>query len=207
MKQNNKISSGKSNCPNNCFSEIVESSLDRFVAQCWDWNDPPRFGSLVETCNKKINIIGCVTNIETKSMDPTRYPFPYKKTEEELLAEQPQIFEFLKTNFEVQVLGYQESKIFYMRPPYPAKIHSFVCKLSQEKTCQFFSNIDFIYTLFSAKSETNLDELVLAIFSQLKSEPKILENILGQFYKSFHFLTGNDYKRAKMFFRRMQDMV
>ena len=239
MKQNNKTSLSNTNCPEdfssnpnkhkNCFAEIVESSLDKFIAQCWDYNDPPRFGSLVETYNKKINIIGCVTNIETKSMDPTRYPFPYKKTEEELLSEQPQIFEFLKTNFEVKVLGYSQSSpkgfhprqdyagqaegqattntFFYLTPPYPAKIHSFVCKLSQEKTCKFFSNIDLIYTLFISKTEINLDELILAIFSQLKSEPRLLENLLSSFYKSSHYLMTNDYKRAKLFFRRIETML
>ena len=44
-------------------------------------------------------VCGIVHQVQTGSMDPVRYPFAYQKTEAELRAEQPQIFEFLKTTF------------------------------------------------------------------------------------------------------------
>ena len=82
------------------FAEVIEGSLDFFCAQCWVWDAFPRFGSLVQAKSNEFVILGCVVTIRTGSMDPMRYPFPYQKTEKELRAEQPQIFEFLKTTFQ-----------------------------------------------------------------------------------------------------------
>ena len=89
------------------FAEIIESSLQTFLGQCWAWNKMPQFGSLVVVENGLKPIFGVVYQIQTGSMDPVRYPFPYQKTHEELLAQQPQIFEFLKTTFSCLSLGYQ----------------------------------------------------------------------------------------------------
>ena len=96
----NKISK-----PKEPFAEVIESFLDSYLAQCWQWDDVPDFGSLVFTRRDKNTIFGIVTQIQTGSSDPIHYPFPYKKTEEELMAEQPQIFECLKTTFRVQIVG------------------------------------------------------------------------------------------------------
>src|SRR5689334_4954716 len=90
------------------FAEVIESSIDTALVQSWQWDVFPRFGSLVEILHKEYSILGLVTGITTGSMDPVRYPFPYQKTEDELMAEQPQIFEFLKTTFKIQVVGYTQ---------------------------------------------------------------------------------------------------
>ena len=79
------------------FSEVIDSSLHGFTAQSWQWDDFPAFGQLVTVQSGTRTLFGIVYQVHTGSMDPVRYPFPYQKTEAELLAEQPQIFEFLKT--------------------------------------------------------------------------------------------------------------
>ena len=122
------------------FAEIIESHLDHFTAQTWDAEISPTFGSLVETKDRTKSIYGIVTSIETASMDPMHYPFTYKKTEEELKREQPQIYQFLKTTFNVQVVGFSKpgtttetknnSTIRYQMISVPPKIHSFVKKSS-----------------------------------------------------------------------------
>ena len=86
---NNKASS-------KAFAEVIESSLGVFTAQCWQWDYFPEFGSLVQVKSGGDRILGVVIQVQTGSMDPMRYPFPYQKTEDELRKEQPQIFEFLK---------------------------------------------------------------------------------------------------------------
>ena len=68
------------------FAEIMESSLQTFVGQCWEWDKTPQFGSLSNYPEPKRTIFALVYQIQTGSMDPVRYPFPYKKTYEELLA-------------------------------------------------------------------------------------------------------------------------
>src|SRR5690349_14278413 len=96
------------------FAEVIESSLHGFLAQTWQWDNFPAFGSLVTVTSNKRTHLAIVHQIKTGSMDPIRYPFPYQKTEEELLAEQPQIFEFLKTAFSCLTIGYQEKgKLYY----------------------------------------------------------------------------------------------
>src|SRR5262245_17591697 len=81
------------------FAEVIQSSLESFTAQCWDWNYFPHFGSLVQTESPTHIIFGTVIQVHTGSMDEARSPFPYQKTEDQLRVEQPQIFEFLKTTF------------------------------------------------------------------------------------------------------------
>lgn len=109
------------------FAEVIESSLHSFTAQSWQWNTFPAFGSFVAIKNGVSTIYAVVHHIQTGSMDPQRTPFTYQKTEEELLAEQPQIFAFLKTTFSCAILGYtHKGAINYTVSPEPPKIHAFV---------------------------------------------------------------------------------
>lgn len=196
----------KTNYKQNCFAEVIESSLDNFLAQCWKWDIIPDFGSLIEVkCNNQ-TIFGVVSQIQTGSSDPIRYPYPYQKTEEELKSEQPQIFEFLKTTFKVQVVGFKEEQeklqtLHYQLPSKPSKIHAFIAKSSKEIASNFFSKPDFLYLLFNFENQiSNLDELLLAIFKQ---NEKLSTKKIHQFCEVFSLLTKNDYRRMKMFLKRI----
>ncbi len=200
---------------NKPFAEVIESSLDNFLAQCWQWNNIPNFGSLIQVETTGQVIFGIVTQIQTGSMDPMRYPFPYKKTEEELMKEQPQIFEFLKTTFRVQIVGYLETTpktnklqtLYYQLPPTPCKIHSFITKTSQKLSQDFFSKPDYLYLLFGFENNIpNLDELLIAIVRQL-SEESFGAKKIDLFYETLSLLTGNDYKRLKLFLKRTQNII
>lgn len=193
------------------FAEVIESHLDHFVAQCWQWDQFPAFGSLVQVHNGNLTLLGTVTQMQTGSMDPIRYPFPYQKTEEELLREQPQIFEFLKTTFTVQLVGYRDNQtqtIFYLVPPMPSKIHAFVSHCSEELMNHFFHSAEFLHLLFAfSQSIQNIDELLLAIVNHLNSKKIISKKFLEDFTLNYSMLTGSDYRRLKLFLGRMQHMV
>ncbi len=203
MKQNSALSSKKE-----FFAEIIESSLEGFLAQCWEWNFFPSFGSLVQVENKDEVTLGVVTQIQTGSMDPMRYPFPYQKTEDELLNEQPQIFEFLKTTFRVQIVGYlQKDKFYYLLPSKPCKIHAFVKNAKQTTSINFFSKADFLHLLFAFSSQiTNLDELLLAVLKQINTQKQLTSQKLDSFCQTFSLLTGNDYRRLKLFLKRVENL-
>lgn len=198
---------------NNFFAEIIESSLDTFTAQCWKWNDFPKFGNLVEIESKRNIILGIVTQINTGSMDPMRYPFPYQKTEEELLKEQPQIFEFLKTFFKVLIVGYQEkensSKIYHTLPPTPCKIHAFIKNASEKTNSIFFEKTEYLNLLFSNTNNNgfNLDELCIAILQNQASQKILNPTKIDNFCKKFSLLTGNDYRRLKIFLNRLENLI
>ena len=109
-------------------------------------------------------LFGLVYQTQTGSMDPTRYPFPYQKTEQELLAEQPQIFEFLKTTFMSMTVGYLDhGHMVHLLAPEPPHIHAFVQEASKEQSVSFFSNEQFLHLIFGAAAQPiNVDELLLA---------------------------------------------
>ncbi|GMU18855.1 MAG: hypothetical protein AMXMBFR12_00470 [Candidatus Babeliales bacterium] len=194
---------------NKPFAEIMESSLQTFVAQCWEWDKMAQFGSLVTVEDGKRTIFALVYQIQTGSMDPVRYPFPYKKTHEELLAEQPQIFEFLKTTFNCISLGYQEkSRVYHLMPTEPPKIHSFVGLASTEQYREFMAKNGYLPLLFAFCGPLgNLDELLLAILrNQALLGSGLKPEKMAEFIETYSLLTGNDYRRLKLFLQRAQTL-
>jgi hypothetical protein len=188
------------------FAETIESCLNNFLAQCWQWDDFPEFGSLVEVNSGNQKILGVVTQVQTGSMDPMRYPFAYQKTEKELLSEQPQIFEFLKTTFRVQVVGFEvDNKVFYTLSKTPCKIHAFVQNANTQTIKNFFSKPNYLNLLFAFESQIpNLDELLLALLQHQASNKLLDSQKLDSFCQTFSLLTGNDYRRLKLFLKRIE---
>jgi len=191
------------------FAEVVESSLDHLTAQCWQWNRFPTFASLVQIQTPEETSVGIVTSIQTGSIEPGRTPFAYQKTEEELYAQQPQIFEFLKTTFIVHIIGYHDNTVntfMHLLPNHPSKIHAFVKEAEKELAYSALSNLHFLHILFSGASTIPyLDELLLALIKNNKHVFK--PEILDAFSQQFSLLTGNDYRRLKLFFMRLETIM
>ena len=199
MKQTNKKA---------CFAEIVESSLTNWTAQSWQWDTFPAFGSVVQVPEKKRTLFGIVHQINTGSLETGRYPFTYQKTQEELLKEQPQIFEFLKTTFSCITLGYEEhEKIIHSIAPEPPKIHSFVGNLSATQNKQFFVSPTFMQLIFSAPHIENIDELLLAVITNLQKQKLLDSEKLSELIESYTLLIGTDYRRLKLFLGRIQNIT
>lgn len=206
------------------FAEIIESSLQGWVAQTWQWDNFPPFGSLVSVEQGSRIYIGLVHQVKTGSIDPVRAPFAYQKTEQELLQEQPQIFEFLKTTFSCLSLGYLEKegylekksylekggspeggKLFYTLAPEPTKIHAFVTPASAQLSTQFYSSPDYLHLLFGfAHQIENIDELLLALLKNKAQLQLLTVAHLERFMATYALLTGNDYRRIKLFLQRVQ---
>lgn len=191
------------------FAEVIESSLHGFLAQSWNWDYFPHFGALVLIRTKKRDLIAIVHQIQTGSIEPTRYPFAYQKTEEELLAEQPQIFSFLKTTFSALILGYQEKgAIHYTISPEPPKVHAFITHAQKDLLKSFFYQDSYLHLLFTAGTQIqNSDELLLALLKQHKELGILSDQKLRQLINTFSLLTGNDYRRLKLFLQRVQHLV
>lgn len=192
-----------------CFAEVIESSIDHFTAQCWQWNRYPIFGSLVMIKDSEKTVFGIVSHIQTGSIDPTRSPFPYQKTEAELMAEQPQIFEFLKTTFTVHIVGHQSNdKTYYLLPSTPCKIHTFVAEAPTETAINFFSRSDFLHLLFAfANTIPNLDELLLSLTKHLVDAKIFNRQHIDELSNTLSLHTGNDYRRLKLFLKRIEPLL
>lgn len=216
------------------FAETIESSLQGFTAQCWQWDDFPAFGSLVTIQARPRTLFGIVHQIHTGSMDPMRSPFPYRKTEEELLREQPQIFEFLKTTFSCITVGYQghsptgqgyleqsptgrgpqeqgsseQNSMIYQLCPQPPKIHAFVQQARHEDYQAFFAYPHYLPVLFGMSGIVfNLDELLLAVIKNLEDHKLMTPEKVRALVASFSLLTGNDYRRLKLFMQRLEPIL
>jgi hypothetical protein len=210
----NVTSSPKLNESSNTnFAEVVESSISKFTAQCWEWDQFPTFGSLVQVKSKKNLVYGVVVNIHTGSHDSSRTPFAYRKTEEELKAEHPQIFELLQTTFVVQILGYASEpklseKVSYILPPEPCKIHEFVHHSPSETYELLAETYNFLPLLFSFRSNVeNLDELILAMIREFKLRGLISSKMIGGLCDMITTLGGNDYKQTRILLKRIQQIL
>jgi len=196
---------------NQYFAEIVDSSLSQCIAQSWSWDFFPDYGSVVVIETEDIKYFSIVSEITTGSLDPVRVPIAYKKTEAELLRDQPQIFEFLKTSFTCLVLGYIDNKdlnISYLTPSKPPKIHSFIRNISPKELNDFINNYDFLYLIFNNSGNiSSIDELLLAFFKNI-SEKNISKKInVSEFANLFINLIGKDYQRLRLFLARLELII
>lgn len=191
------------------FAEIIESSLASWTAQTWQWDVTVPFGSLVTIEEPERTLFGIVHQAQTGSMDPSRYPFTYQKTHEQLRNEQPQIFEFLKTTISCISAGYYEDKSFlYLLPPQPPRIHAFVRPSTAHEYESFFQNDLFLHLLFSLASMVfNIDELLLCIIKNLTARSIISSVQLTQTMRTYSLLTGGDYRRLKLFLQRSENLI
>ncbi len=168
------------------FAEVIESSLYSFTAQSWEWDYFPAFGSLVVVQTKQRTIFGIVYALQTGSMDPGRYPFTYKKTEEELKSEQPHIFEFLQTTFSCITVGfYEATTMIYQVAPEPPKMHAFVSHANQFQVTQFFTSCAYLHLIFGGAQLYATDELLLSLIKK-QTELKLLTKERGLTFETFH---------------------
>ena len=191
-----------------CFAEILESSISSWQAQSWQWDNIPEFGSLVTATSNGRTIFGVIYDIKTGPIDPIRQPVAYQKTEEELLQEQPQIFEFLTTSFSSIAIGYLENgKILYNLPPQPPKMHTFVGHATTQQYEQCFASEQFLHLLCNSALPLNLQELLLAVIKHQINHGTLTKKRLNTFIESFFMLNKNNYLQTKMFISRLQQLL
>ncbi len=187
-------------------AEIIQSSLSVWVCQSWYWDTFPSFGSLISINHNNYKLFGIVHSIETGSIDPTRYPMAYKKTEAQLKSDHPELFEFLRTTFSCVAVGYtKQERLFHITPPEPPKIHAFVSVATTQEQKQFFSSPDYLHLLFgNAQHIINIDELLLSIIHNHIAQKFYDKKQFMLFMQNYSFLIGNDYRRVKQFIGRVQ---
>ncbi len=190
---------------NKPFAEVVKSSLHHFTAQSWHWDTFATYGSLVVVEQGLSQYVGLVSEVQTGSMDPTRYPFPFQKSETELKKEQPQIFEFLRTTFTCLLIGYvHKGNIHYAAIPQPPKMHAFVQPIMDEARDRFLSDSSYLHRIFSVSNLVpNLDDLLLALLAEQKRHKPLSSQSMQSFMQNYWLLTGNDYRRLKLFVQQM----
>ena len=185
------------------IAEVIESSTTEFAAQCCQLHGSPDFGSFVKV-DSPLTIIGMIYDISTGSTDLNRRPVAYGKTEEELKNEQPQIFELLRTEIKIRIVGYYEkSGIRQLVPPQPPNLHSFVYSCTPSEVQEFTSKFDYFRTL-TGVGGTLADELLIAAIQQTCGSRKdSARYYLIRAGKELARLFRDDYDRLESILRRI----
>ncbi len=193
---------------NNPFAEVIAAKLNIWESLCWKWDMCPTFGSPIKVISGTTTLYGLVYEINTGASDPHRTPYAYQKTEQELKQDHPHIFSLLQTSFHTVILGYQENNaLYYQWAPQPAKIHSFVYPLDHKETVALFTNDHYLSLIFSSVPPTTpIDELLLGLLTHLHKKALLSHEHLAAFLEHYGHVTGNDYKRLKLFLQRVEDI-
>lgn len=191
------------------FSEVIESSLHQWKTHCWEWSNFPDAGSLVVIDEDDRQLFGIVHAIETGSIDPTRSPFPYQKTEAELKRDHPEVFSFLKTTCTCVCAGFREKNnaMLYHQPSRPPRIHAFTRQASRHEEEIFFATDDYLMLLTRYLSPEQLDDLLFALINKQKTsfvEP--CERIFD-FFETYAHLVNHDYLRLRSLAARIEKIV
>jgi len=188
------------------FAEVIDSSLQSWKSQCWDLENSPAFGSFIAVDLGDKVVYGVVQQVFTGSDDPVRSVYAYKKTDEELRNEHPQIFQFLKTVFTTIVLGYKQDEIILQTlASHPVLLHTFVRSATSEECRRFLSEPYYLHILFNQEHQLgNFDELLLAMLAQIRKMQVLEQKSLEAFIEQFSLLTGGDYRRLKLFLQRVE---
>ena len=191
------------------FAEILASNLNTIQGQCWNWKQPPVFGSLVTVETPQETIFAIISNITIESSDPVRQPIAYQKTHEELLQEQPQIFEFLETNFQAIIVGHkQNGKMLYHLPSSPPQIHSFISYPEQTEAQSFFAENDYLQLLLQQAHEApNFHELLFAILKEIKNKQLLHLEQLHELVRIMTSTMKADYMTIKTFINRVETLL
>jgi hypothetical protein len=190
------------------FAEVIQSSLQSFTAQSWNWDYFPAFGSLVTVLTEKRILFGIVYAVQTGSSDAGRYPFTFQKTQEELRAEQPQIFEFLQTTFSCLIVGFVENDaLIYQMGPEPAKMHAFVNHATLAQTRSFFSSSLYLHLIFNSPEITIGDELLLSLLKTKKDLGLLTQESFLAFIETISLASGDDYRKLKILMTRAHPLL
>ncbi len=187
----------------NYIAEVIESSTTEFAAQCCQLHGSPDFGSFVKVGSPR-TIIGMIHDISTGSTDLNRRPVAYGKTEEELKNEQPQIFELLRTEIKIRIVGYYEQRgIRQLVPPQPPNLHSFVYECTPEEVQEFTLNFEYFRTVLGIGG-TLADELLIAAIQQTcRTHGASARQSLIRAGKELSRLLRDDYDRLESILRRI----
>jgi len=182
--------------------EVIESSTTELTAQAHQLHGAPSFGRFV-LVDSEAAILGIVYNAYTQSLEASRRPTAYGKTERELRLEQPQIFELLRTYFQVLVIGYLDAgEPVPLLPPQPARIHSFVrlCDEDQVRAC---TQTDEFMRCIHNGARTPTDDLLIATLRHAVQSRRGDRAYLVRMGKDLYRLMRDDYDRLSSVMRRL----
>ena len=192
--------------------EVIESSTSELVAEARELDAAPAFGSLVHV-EADFSTVGVVFNISTQSIEPGRRAMAFGMSANDLRMQQPQIFELLRTHFQVHVLGYMEgADPVQVLPPQPAPVHSFVHECDDELVKQWTASDEYLRNLLNRPAQRlPADDLVIALVRRALRAHDGVRETAPETAREFGMRTGkqlarllrDDYDRLGSILRRI----
>lgn len=185
------------------LGEVIESSTTTCCVESAHLHGAPAFGSFIKLLQPDSNLYAVVFHTATQSLDPNRFTVAYYRSEEELRAEQPQIFELLKTRFEAVVIGYGQTGFLRTAiPPHPPRIHSFVSNCTDTEVRQITSDCSFLRLLMAVERVPKEELLAAAICAACRVHTSE-HAFLVQAGKALLKLLGQDYEMLASILHRI----
>ena len=152
------------------IGEVVETSTTHFIAQSYEVDRPPSFGSLVMAAQGDTHVFGVVARAETSSIEPGRIAVARGQqaaSYEEVIQQNPQLRVLFRTLFTAQVVGFRnDAGLHHYLPPQPAPVHAFVYSCDPEEVIALTESLGFLVTLASAQGLEPREELLAALVRQ-----------------------------------------
>ena len=135
----------------------IDPFADGFFDGKWAGETPAPLDSLEGTS------FALVYFATTGSFDFGRRASAYEISEDDLMAQQPQIYELLSTEFTAIPVGYALSGRFRSGvPPRPPRLHARVAACSPHEIITLTDSPDFLRLMVKAQLEVNSDELIIS---------------------------------------------
>lgn len=191
----------------NRLGEVIEASTTRFRAQREELETPPAFGEFVKApAGPEIVAYAIVYNVYETSIDQSRRPVAFGLTEEQLKAEQPQIFEMLRLEFEAAIVGFRDQSgcVKSYLPPWPPRIHAFVAACSPSEVVELTEDLEFIRSI-AALPGLPADELIAAAVRTAYRNRDCDPEFLVRSGQEIAVMFKDEYERARSVLRRVGD--
>ncbi|HVL81349.1 MAG TPA: hypothetical protein VM840_07150 [Actinomycetota bacterium] len=184
--------------------EIVEASTTRFRAVSVRAFEPPAFGSFVRSVSTDRVTYGVVSHVAHGSTDPSRRAIPLGRTWEELVAEHPQVFDLLQTEFEAITVAFcpNGGEVHGFLPPVPPRVHDFVTLCADHEIRALTADLSFVRTL-GASGLPVTGELLAAAIRGAAAAREDGRSFLLRAGREVADLYRSDYEQACAVLRRL----
>jgi hypothetical protein len=149
--------------------EVIAVATSGFVAQSYELNEAPAFGSLVLTHGPDGRVhYGLCYGTETGSIEPGRHALAWGSAgddESDIYARQPQLAHVLRTTFSCVLVGYHDATgaIVQRVPPQPPRVHERVWTADEAAARAFFEDLAYLRFLLRSGVETVEDLMAASI--------------------------------------------
>jgi hypothetical protein len=150
--------------------EVIAVSTTTFVAQSYQLNASPAFGSLVWTRSPEgFGHYALCYATETGGIEPGRHPMAWGRADDEtddIYLRQPQLAHVLRTTFECVLVGFagRDGRAIQRIPAHPPRVHERVFPAMEEEIRRFFADLSYLRFLLRA-GIANVEDLLAASIS------------------------------------------